>query len=161
MRVLGIDPGLDGGLAAITDDGPMVAIMPTQPTGRGAGRQIAIDALNDMLLDWSPVEFAVIERQQPMPKQGVTSTFQTGLGYGVLLALLQARRIPHEIIQAKTWQRAFGIGTGDTKAQAECVARRLFPDTDLRASERAHKAHTGIVDALLIAEWARRRQTGA
>lgn len=45
----------------------------------------------------------------------------------------------------------------DTKATSLLAAKRLFPNEDLRKSERASKPHDGIVDALLMAEYCRRK----
>ena len=51
-----------------------------------------------------------------------------------------------------------GSGKVDTKAMALIAAKRLFPTTVLTKpdSKRATVPHNGIVDALLIAEYARR-----
>jgi len=51
-------------------------------------------------------------------------------------------------------------GPRDTKAMALLAAKRLFPSVDLTATERSKKPHDGIVDALLLAEYGRRKSTG-
>jgi hypothetical protein len=42
-------------------------------------------------------------------------------------------------------------GKRDCKKMSELAAKRLFPNVDLRATERCKISHDGIVDALLIA----------
>ncbi len=44
----------------------------------------------------------------------------------------------------------------DTKAMALVAVKRLFPDLKLTFGERATKPHDGLIDAVLIAEYARR-----
>ena len=163
MRYIGIDPGLDGGWALLApDENPFVVVMPTQPTGKGNGREVNVD--------YGPVRGGMlhgdvrvlIERQQPFPKQGGKSNFTTGYNYGKLVSLLEAQSVPFEVVRPQEWQRAFGIGGKgvDTKKQAALVAARLFPCVELRATERCRKPHSGKVDALLIAEYGRRKWQG-
>jgi len=45
----------------------------------------------------------------------------------------------------------------DTKATSINAARRLFPEVDLRKSERSKKPDDNKVDSMLMAEYARRR----
>lgn len=71
------------------------------------------------------------------------------------LTLLGMRR---KAIMPRDWQRqfwAFEKGL-DTKEEALKAALLLQPDHDFSKSERATKSHDGIVDAYLIAEFARR-----
>ena len=88
--------------------------------------------------------------------------------------------LPYMLVQPKVWQKEMfqGVaelrkpstkiksgprkgkstkGRRDTKAMALIAAKRLFPTVDLRATERCKKPHDGIVDAILIAEYCRRK----
>ena len=87
--IIGIDNGLDGGLVTLTGDGGMFenVVMPTVKMGKKreynlmhlagffGGAQMA-----------SPAVF--IEKAQAMPRQGVSSTFNTGYGYGLMVGML-------------------------------------------------------------------------
>lgn len=139
-------------------------------------REYDLPRLIDLL---SPVSYVFLEKQQAMSQpvphrcgrcgaiqglttpQGSVSIFSHGRGYGLLEGLVAGMRIPYELIHAKSWQSALisGLG-GDTKTRARMVAGRLFPGLDLRASERSRNAHEGIVDALLLAEFGRRKLGG-
>lgn len=163
MRYIGIDPGLDGGVALLApDENPLLCVMPTQPTGKGNGREVDVT----YSLVWSALKLGptrvLLERQQPFPKQGGKSNFTTGYNYGKLVALLEAEAVSFEVVRPQEWQRAFGIGGKgvDTKKQAALVAARLFPCVELRATERCRKPHSGKIDALLIAEHGRRKMQG-
>jgi len=82
-----------------------------------------------------------------------------GYGFGALKQCLVDFAIPHEVRRANVWQKEFGISArkGNTKVQALQICQDLFPNVNLLATERSKKPHDGIVDALLIAEYARRR----
>ena len=160
MRYIGIDPGLDGGVAILeTDENPQVFVMPVKPTGKG--REVNVNTI--VCEGWlHSVTGVVIERQQCYPKQGGKSNYTIGYNYGKLIALLEAEAVPFEVVAPKEWQREFGISgaKGDTKKQAALVAARLFPCVELRATERCRVPHSGKVDALLIAEYGRRKLKG-
>jgi len=159
MTFIGLDPGKTGGIAALYPGlTPVAQPMPV------IGKELDLGAVVKWLYPagGNSIDFAVVERQQAMPKQGVASTFQTGYGFGVLVGLLYACNTPFQIVSAKEWQKTFGItgARGDVKTQAAQIAQRLFPEVELRATARCRKPHEGIVDALLIAEYARRLRAG-
>ena len=102
---------------------------------------------------------AVVERVTAMPKQGVTSMFNFGVNFGFIQGLLTAYGIPFELVSPAKWKREFGV-TSD-KNTSIAVAQRLFPDVSLLRTERCRKPDDGIAEALLMAEYARRRMGGA
>ena len=51
-----------------------------------------------------------------------------------------------------------GKSTRDTKAMALVAAKRLFPDAKLTFGDKATKPHDGLVDALLMSEYGKRKQ---
>ena len=155
MTFLGIDPGLNGGLAFLDDELKVLAlyVMPTI-----AGKDYDIQAIKNLLVSVRP-DLATIETQIALPGQGLSSTLQTGKGFGILLGLMAGLDIPHQVIGAKQWQNKLYTGVSaklDTKAKSEIIAKRLFPKLDFRRSERATKAHDGLTDAACIAEYTRR-----
>lgn len=103
------------------------------------------------------------------------SNFQFGRGKGLLEMALIAAEIPHTLVQPKTWQIIWEgvpkqykptsrknkkgeiIKKIDTKATSLIAAQRLFPNVDLRANDKCKVSHNGIVDALLMAEYCRRK----
>jgi hypothetical protein len=78
-----------------------------------------------------------------------------------------ALSIPYVKIPAKTWQAKMFIGVEeitkvskgkkkrDTKAMALIAIRRLFPKLKLTFGERAVKPHDGLIDAVLMSEFAK------
>jgi hypothetical protein len=156
--LVGIDPGLDGALAILRDDSDSVELhlMPTLPSGVGGKRMLDLVRIRDLLLDANPAHVA-IESQQPFPKQGGCSNFTTGHNYGALCGLLVGLEISWGAVRPREWQKVYGIGRGDTKAQSVVVCQRLFPRACLLPTPRCHVPHDGLADAALIAEYVRRR----
>lgn len=134
--IIGIDPGQSGGIA-INDRGDVRAIkMP--------------ETLADfvaVIVDIGHIDLAAVELVGPMPKQGVTSTFKFGRGFGQLEGVLSALLIPVEYVRPQKWQKAMGCLTKGDKNVSKAKAQQLWPEIRV--------THT-IADALLICEWGRR-----
>ena len=143
--VVAIDPGLSGAIAVFSDDGKLLVLedMPTLKTGTGNKREIDVDGVIGMLPIGCRV---VIERQQAMPKQGVSSTFKTGYGYGLLLGTIQALAFRHEIVNPATWARAVKRPAGSGKDWCIAEARRRYPDW----KSKFLKSKDGRADAVMI-----------
>ncbi len=95
-----------------------------------------------------------IEKQHAMPKQGLASTFSTGVGYGFWLGLLVAFEIPHVVVTSQAWKKDLMAGMVKEKHASLIAAKRLFPQA---AEYLARKKDHGRADAILIAEHTRRK----
>jgi len=154
--IIGIDPGAAGAIAVINPDKRMAQVWPMPYSNKAYD----LDRIRQ-LLEFDPEDeepFAVIEKVHAMPKQGVSSTFAFGCGYGILLGMLGAFQIPYHEVPPQTWKKIIlaGENKDDGKAASIRVARRLFPGVSLRASERCRSDHDGMAEALLLAEFGRR-----
>lgn len=143
--IVGVDPGIGGGVAVLDGETARAYVMPPLTTFAQRLRE-------------QPPEHVFIERAQAMPKQGVTSMFTYGRHFGELLGVLVALRLQHTLVRPRDWCRAMHVGTAaeTPKHRSLEACERLFPHLDLRATTRSKKPHTGIVDALCIAEYGRR-----
>jgi len=166
----GIDPGKHGAIAILRDTGAILKVMPTPLIAGEKGYQAYdLAAMADIGHELKKMDLVAIERQQPMPAvkrdpktkkitgvlQGGNTIFTTGFGYGLWLMLLQVLEIPHQIVTARKWQAEFFTPQkGKSKLQAFEAARRLFPYHSFR------KTKDGEFDAILIAEWGRRKAQG-
>ena len=160
--VLGIDPGLDGGIAALGLDGQTLAVgpMPVKAMTKSK-REVDTALLFGLLCDLGlRIELAVVERVGPMPGQGVTSCFNFGMGYGKILGLLESKRIAFQLVTPQAWKKTILAGTDRSKAAAIAYCQRRFPHVDLRATDRSRTPSDGIADALCLAEFARRLAVG-
>src|SRR5262249_21251992 len=87
-----------------------------------------------------------LERQGPRPKQGVTSTYSTGVGYGLWRGLIGGALLPLVVVQPVSWRRTFGL-IGQGKPASLRVATERFPTQFPPQLGRHH----GAADAVLIA----------
>lgn len=152
MNIVGIDPGKTGGLVCLREDGSVRHFICDIASG-----MTVVKFFEDLNFDTC---FVCIEKSQPMPKQGVTSTFTYGQGFGEILGVVQAFKMPFELIPPRIWTKEMFAGVSthfEGKQRAYVAAERLFPLMEFRKTAKCKKAHLGLVDALLIAEYGRRK----
>lgn len=152
MITLGIDPGLSGALAALDDDGNLQRVVDLPVIRDGKLSWIDGGALQSLLIDTLQGREArvFIERVQAFPKQGRSSAFNFGVGFGSILSVLQARHLAIELITPTHWKREMALSS-DKKASLH-KARLLFPTADVGLEK-----HDGRAEALLLAYWGRTR----
>lgn len=95
-----------------------------------------------------------VERAQPMPKQGSVSGFSYGQHFGTFEAVAACLKLPYITIRPNEWKRSMGLSSDKTSSIIE--AERLFPSVEL-IPPRCRKPSDGIAEALLIAEYCRRK----
>jgi crossover junction endodeoxyribonuclease RuvC len=97
MKVLGVDPGIHGGLAIVEIiDGAapqIIAISDIPVAGVGAKERVDPLAVAKWIQTHQP-DHAVIERAQAMPKQGASSGFKYGRSVGAIEAVIACCEIP-------------------------------------------------------------------
>ena len=143
MRLyMGIDPGYSGAVAVVGEDGSLHDIVRLSETEHDVADFVDRNAKH--------VEFAVLERVNAMPRQGVSSTFKFGTSYGFCRGLLVCSKVPFEAVTPATWQGVMKCRSKGDKNVTKAAAQRLFPD---------QKVVHATADALLIAEYARRCAT--
>jgi hypothetical protein len=156
MIYIGIDPGLDGAIAAIGDTG-FVGVIDTPTARDGRKRRYLVSEMRSAILELcrgaqSGGVRAAIERVHSMPKQGVASSFTFGEGFGLWQGLLAGLEIPFDLVDPRRWKKALLDGSGKDKGASRIRASQLFPGADLSLVK-----HHGRGDALLIAEYRRRQ----
>jgi crossover junction endodeoxyribonuclease RuvC len=154
MRFIGIDPGLDGAAAMISDAGAVLSVFdtPTLLVGKGGKRDYDLRTMRAWLGAFSPWDCDVaIEHQQAFPGQGVTSMFSLGRGYGLWLGLLAGLGMSYSPISPVRWRKAMLDGMPKGKDTGRLRAMQLFPQASL-----SRKRDHGRADALLLAEYFRR-----
>lgn len=143
MIYLGIDPGKKGALAILDATGPKIWAFDKE-------------AYLTVIQLYAPLGLrCCLEKVHAMPKQGVASTFSFGESYGWLKGILDANSVSYQEIPPERWKKEFGLNT-DKKKSIE-VCRQLFPEADLRPNERSRVGSDGMAEALLMAEYARRK----
>ena len=166
---IGIDPG-KGSYLCLWDEGKKSFEFHQFPVIGKETDLKGIDEIFGKISVGSDVH-AVIENVHSVFGSSSHATFEFGWINGVLESLLVSYDIPYTKVNPKAWQKEMWEGvaiqqkkssTGktmvnDTKAISEMAAKRLFPNIDLRATERSKKADHNKVDALLICEYCKRK----
>lgn len=166
---IGIDPGATGAIAVLTSDGN-VAVYDFPGDER---------ALTDLVFDIhmsSRVQMVIMEQQQAMPQQGVSSVFKIGMNYGMWLAAIAARGWPMCLVRPAAWKKGHGYPAPPAKVKGQekadrkrimnqhkkalkahslTVARRTFPQAADRLT-RSSMDHDRA-EALLLADLARKQ----
>lgn len=153
MLVIGVDPGLSGALGILTDAAEFVAVADLPVIRDHNLAWIDGGLLRGMILDYSGPKRVVIERVSAMPKQGVSSSFQFGVGFGSILGVVQSLGLPIEFVRPANWKRAMGL-SADKHASLH-KARLLYPAAELTLAK-----HDGRAESLLVATWSIRHQRG-
>lgn len=156
---MGVDPGKDGGIAVLEEDGQVLRLE-VMPLIGSEYDLLAIRALLNRIAQGT-IPRLTVEKSQPMPPSvpgGSVANFQRGVCRGwewMAVALC----LPYELVAPRTWQAAMlaGLPAGDTKARSLLACQRLFPGVSLLRTAKCSKLHDGMADALLLAEWGRRK----
>lgn len=141
---IGIDPGKSGALAVIYPGGD-VRVMPFD----------SADYISILqMMETRPV-VCCVEKVSAMPGQGVVSMFNFGHNLGFIEGVLQAHGIPYQLVPPQTWKKEFSLSSDKNKSIEVC--QKLFPNVSLLATARSRKPNDGMAEALLMAEYARRK----
>jgi crossover junction endodeoxyribonuclease RuvC len=154
MRHIGIDPGLSGAIAVLTDDTLQIHDMPVMTVDRNgnAKRQVSANELAELLNLYAGKDCHVyVERVSAMAGQGVTSVFSFGRSFGMIEGILAALKMPVTFVAPATWTRAIGRSPGKDASRAR--AMELFPNYEYFFKR---VKDDGRADAALIAHWGRK-----
>lgn len=149
MFYIGIDPGQKGGIAVIEAQEGGYKAFKVYPYTDDTLKSVCLVCAKETAL-------CVVEKVGAMPKQGVTSTFNFGKSFGYILGVLEANRIPYELVTPKRWKKHFSLD--DDKKKSIQVAKRLFPNASLLPTERCRAESDGMAEALLMALYAYRME---
>lgn len=165
---IGIDPGKTGASAMIDPWGSILFL---------DAEKIELAAFGESILKFishGPGAFVLLEKAQVMPgsvkrrrfgmpegeqkpiEQGRVGIFNYGINYGGYLGMLKALRIPYAEVHPMTWKKEFSLLHQPKDASRE-RAIQLFPQV---AGDLKRKRDHGRAEALLLAEFARRKNMG-
>ncbi len=173
---VGIDPGKDGGIVILFPDNSVEKFTIPLIGGFVDEKSLSDIFRNIKIFEEEHNVKAILEDVHSIFGTSAKSNYSFGDINGFLRGMLVAYKIPFVKVQPKEWQREMfkGVpekrkpskldrngkerkGSIDTKSMAALAVQRLFPEIDLRKSERSKKQHDGLVDALLMAEYCRRK----
>ena len=128
-------------MALVSDDWAEVHDLPVFSEGG-----VNVIELHDIITSVASGNHIVIERVGAMPKQGVSSTFKLGHGYGQILATAALSRTPYSLVTPSAWKRSLNLPKD--KDSARRLAIQWFPALagSLKRKKDEHRA-----EALLLA----------
>lgn len=141
--VLGIDPGLSGGIAFYFPDHPAGVTAEDVPLAAG---EVDAVTLARRIQQMRPT-LAVLELVASRPGQGVSSTFKFGVAYGVLRGVVLTLGVPLQRVAPTTWKRHYKLGPD--KEQARGMAISLWPGSSVFGRVKDHNR----AEAALIARY--------
>lgn len=149
MIWIGIDPGKSGALAVISEDsfGTMAWAIPFGQKSYAA--ELA------KYIGLAEVKAVCVEKVNAMPGQGVVSMFNFGHNFGYIEGLLQAYELPYQLVPPQTWKKEFSLNSDKQRSIEVC--QKLFPHVSLLPTDKSRKPNDGMAEALLMAEYARRK----
>lgn len=159
MLYVGIDPGKTGGIAAINGLGEIVAMANFDKSEKlGVVVMSFMQGLEDRVCG------VALEKVHAMPGQGVTSMFNFGCGYGQIIGVLDCLAYDYLNPTPQAWHKVAGLGRKDIDSQVS--TKELISDWVIKQVGfepfilgRRSKPHSGLVDAVGIALWARDKLT--
>ena len=155
MRIIGIDPGLSGGIA-ILDDLKIFDIydMPIMSEGKKNKNQLNSAQLVNIIrknLIPNGDTFLIVEQVSAMPGQGVTSMFNFGQTFGSIKGICAALNLPIFFVRPAKWKKHFDL-INSSKDASRTKVIEMYPSISSRLSK---KKDVNKADAILIARYFR------
>lgn len=158
--IIGIDPGMTGGIAMLSDSGEYLGGRRMPLVVDGKRKLVDGGLLNDFVYNTRPVgvegalKRIVIEAPNSMPGQGLQSTFNFGRMCGAVETWATSRACPVTLVTPQVWKRSLTlIGAGrDKRASLDKAVLEFGPDPLWQVL-----ANDGIAEAALIALWWQRQ----
>ena len=153
MRIIGIDPGLSGGIAILEDNKVKEMFdMPVMADGKKNKRQLnsafLVQLIKENIKDIEDTVM-VVEQVNAMPGQGVTSMFNFGQTFGAIKGICAALELPIFFVRPAKWKKHFEL-INSSKDASRTKVIEMYPSIAERLSR---KKDVNKSDAILIAKY--------
>tara|TARA_B100000965_G_scaffold10974_1_gene8506 strand:- start:870 stop:1364 length:495 start_codon:yes stop_codon:yes gene_type:complete len=153
MKIIGIDPGLNGAIAVMENNKVKeIFDVPVMPEGKKNKRQInsaqLVKLLKDIVLKDEEVA-VIVENVSAMPGQGVTSMFNFGQTFGAIKGICAALGLPIFFVRPAKWKKHFDL-INSSKDASRTKAIEMYPSLSDQLSK---KKDVNKSDAILIARF--------
>lgn len=165
---VGIDIGKSGAIAVMETENTQAEIytLPMPKIKNELDYKELSDMMRDLRVAHSCNVHVVFEKLGVIFGSGKSTAFSMGHQAGAVEMACIAHSISYTKVRAVDWQKQMfqgvqeitkaGSAKRDTKAMALVAIKRIFPSLELTFGVKATKPHDGLVDAVLMAEYARR-----
>ena len=148
MAILAIDPGINNGIAVLSQDRSLVLATEIPAIGEGANKRLNMISFADILVQFH-VAHAVVEDVSAMPGQGVSSMFRFGRAAGAVEGALAALKVPTTFVRPAIWKRDIGVKAKQAE-DVRALAIQTWPD---QAHRFSRKLDHNRAEAALLALW--------
>ena len=153
MKIIGIDPGLSGGIAVLENNKVLdIFDMPVMSEGKKNKRQLNSAQLVKLIKDnisKNEEVSVVVEQVNAMPGQGVTSMFNFGQTFGAIKGVCAALGLPIFFVRPAKWKKHFEL-INSSKDSSRTKAIEMYPSL---SNDLAKKKDVNKSDAILIARF--------
>ena len=153
MRIVGIDPGLNGAIAFLENNRVLgIFDMPVMSEGKKNKRQLNSAQLVNILKDNMDDEkntIIIVEQVNAMPGQGVTSMFNFGQSFGAIKGVCAALNLPIFFVRPSKWKKHFEL-INSSKDASRTKVIEMYPSL---SSQLTKKKDVNKSDAILIAKF--------
>jgi hypothetical protein len=164
MIYVGIDNGLTGGLCAISEHAGFIINHCAMPvTKREKKRnEVNIRAVHLWLSEVTGgnLSNAVYVIEEPNNSRNPSTAYSVASSFHSLRGFFETKMLNWHRITPQSWQKSMlgKFPAGESKVYSLAKARELWTNETFYASPRCKTPHDGIVDAALIARYARKIQ---
>lgn len=151
MRIVGVDPGLNGALACLEVLDTETRIVDVVPMPVIA-KDVQAAQIADVFRCWKP-DFVVIEQIGLIYQSSKATAFSMGRSLAKVEAVAQTLQHPLVMMRPQDWKKQMGL-IGKDKDDSRLMATQLFPHW---REKFARKKDDGMAEACLIAEAYRRQ----
>lgn len=148
MNYIGIDHGKYGAIGVVNSEGEVISFIDLPHIGG----ELDLDAVCVFIKKFEPYKLGLEEVVSIFKKMKATDILTFAKNYGKLIGFLYGKEIPFELVHARAWKKEFKL-TGKPKECSVAEARQRWPQ--LKPNLPITK--DGRAEALLIAEWTRRK----
>ena len=153
MKIIGIDPGLNGAVAVMQDKKVInIYDMPVMAEGKKNKRQLNSSQLVNIIkenIHEDEETIVVVEQVNAMPGQGVTSMFNFGQTFGAIKGVCAALKLPIFFVRPSKWKKHFEL-INSSKDASRTKVIEMYPTL---SGQLAKKRDVNKSDAILIAKF--------
>ena len=130
MKIIGIDPGLQGAIA-ILENNKVINLfeMPTMSEGKKNKKQLNSALLVKLLkenISTNEEVSVIVEQVNAMPGQGVTSMFNFGQTFGAIKGICASLELPIFFVRPSKWKKHFEL-INASKDSSRTKAIEMYP----------------------------------
>tara|TARA_A100001015_G_scaffold37040_1_gene40799 strand:- start:256 stop:744 length:489 start_codon:yes stop_codon:yes gene_type:complete len=153
MKIFGIDPGLSGAIAILSDNKVInIFDMPVMSEGKKNKKQLNSAQLVNLIKDYTnddEEKVVIVEQVNAMPGQGVTSMFNFGQTFGAIKGICAALKLPIYFVRPSKWKKHFNL-INSSKDSSRTKVIEMYPSL---SSQLSKKKDVNKSDAILIARF--------